>query len=713
MAQDELQLKIVLDDGQVVKGFLNIEKAATKTAKNTTEAFTDGQKEISEGFSKLIPAQAREAGSKIFEALNSPIGRITGAIALAGFAVKKAFDFTLEGEKLLKIEKQFDALANTFGVAGETLKTNFVGSLGGLVDDSDAVQALNKAFVTLGDKVTQLPQVMEIARKATNLFGGDVTQNFETINQAIATGATRQLRGLGIIIDSDKAYEKYAKSIGTTKDALTEAGRQQAILNEVIEKGATRFKNVSAESGGATDAFQRLKVSTQNLFEDITKVIAEKLSPLFTTLLNGANSFVQSLSSAFGFAKEDINSLTQKQKDLTKELEASTKMAEMFQKAGVSSKGPLEQELKRSQALRLELAGISEKIENIQRSSITPSAVKDIGSKDLEKQLEIEKKRQTELDAFKLQQTQQRVQAEISLNNLKITEFSTAEEKIKVINDNFNLQKKLSLEQNEQQLEAVRQKYREQKLSGTTYEEQSIKAIQDNYAQQRLLASEQLAQQTKLINRDIAIEQASGFQQTNLIFGTIYEGFKAKSADVSKTLLNLGKQIRTQIGGAFTNSIIAATNAFAKGEDGLDAFVKSALGGIGDIAIQYGALFLIQGAGFEVIPGLQASGSVLLSQGAALLALGAVLKSLSGGATKSTSSSGASSDTGGGIASTPSPTTDITAPQDLRNQAPATQVAVNINGSVYDSDETGSRIVDLINQAFDKKGVVIQQGVLA
>jgi len=40
-------------------------------------------------------------------------------------------------------------------------------------------------------------------------------------------------------------------------------------------------------------------------------------------------------------------------------------------------------------------------------------------------------------------------------------------------------------------------------------------------------------------------------------------------------------------------------------------------------------------------------------------------------------------------------------------------VNVSILGDVLDSEQSGLRIVDLLNSAFDKQGVVIKRGVFA
>jgi hypothetical protein len=53
------------------------------------------------------------------------------------------------------------------------------------------------------------------------------------------------------------------------------------------------------------------------------------------------------------------------------------------------------------------------------------------------------------------------------------------------------------------------------------------------------------------------------------------------------------------------------------------------------------------------------------------------------------------------------------APDKAQRQEPQNVLNVTINGDVLDSDESSMRIVRLINEAYDKKGVVLRQGAFA
>ncbi len=196
-----------------------------------------------------MASMAQKSGSKLDD-LAGMIKGTFGLFAAGGvvFAALEATKFAMEkifeGESIRAAGAQFEMLAKNAGVAGEALKAGLMNAADGLVDDTDLIMTANKALVSMGSTAKDLPAVMELARKSTVLFGGDVATNFEAMSQAIASGQTRALKGMGIVVDSEAAYLKFARSIGVAKDELTEAGRQQALMNAVLETGKARFKDV-------------------------------------------------------------------------------------------------------------------------------------------------------------------------------------------------------------------------------------------------------------------------------------------------------------------------------------------------------------------------------------------------------------------------------------------------------------------------------------
>lgn len=180
----------------------------------------------------------------------------------------------------------------------------------------------------------------------------------------------------------------------------------------------------------------------------------------------------------------------------------------------------------------------------------------------------------------------------------------------------------------------------------------------------------------------------------------------ASSIQAQAKIINVtNKQIATSfikglaggIGKAFNN----VGSALANGENAFKAFGDSVLGLFGNLLSDMGQGFILQGTA-RILAG-DPGGGALIGAGAAMSIFGGLLGAKSGGAAGA-SGGGASVTTGGGVAAAPS---DQVVVQDDVDTGPSTQIAVNIQGDVFDSDESGSRIVSLINDAFDKEGAVI------
>lgn len=188
-------------------------------------------------------------------------------------------------------------------------------------------------------------------------------------------------------------------------------------------------------------------------------------------------------------------------------------------------------------------------------------------------------------------------------------------------------------------------------------------------------------------------------------FQNFSQGFQAEAATfASKSISNfkeVGKQAFQTLGRGVGQAFAAFGQALASGEDAGKAFLQSMLGLFADVAIQLGTSFILQGIAHSMNPLTPGLGGPLIAAGAALATFGGVLKGLSGGKAQTSSS------TGGGIAASPSPSTELNQGPELERVKPDTNVQVVVNGDVLDSDESAMRIAQLLGDAFDKKGVVI------
>lgn len=166
-----------------------------------------------------------------------------------------------------------------------------------------------------------------------------------------------------------------------------------------------------------------------------------------------------------------------------------------------------------------------------------------------------------------------------------------------------------------------------------------------------------------------------------------------------KALEGLKKTIDSTLVKGFSSGIQSATMAILKGQNAFKAFGSQIFSMMGDIAIQIGETMILTGTAIEAlrtsIVGLVGGPSI--AAGIALIAFGALLKSLSGG-----SGAGATGSGGGSGSAATASTEELT---NLEEKKPNTSLTVNIQGNVLDRRQTGLEIAEVIQETFGSNGL--------
>lgn len=565
MADQRIELEIVMDDGSIKRAFGTIKKEADETSSIFANAFK----------------------------INS-ITDLTSAINLAQRALntfKNTADAlineVISGEKIDAITQRFQLLAQASGVGADALSAGIAKAVDGTVDMEAALQATSSSLINLQTGLTQIPELFELARKSSLLFGGDTLANFERLQQAILSGNTRSLRELGLFINSTATIDNYEKALGAAAGGLTEAGRQQAILNEILKVGNDRFQSVNASITPVEEAVKKLGVSYGEVGDTIAQATNNAFGNYFNQLLSNAARSLDVLNIKLGelllgktpTAAENVKLLN----DQMRELEKSLLMSQV--------RGDVD----RAAQIMAEIDALKQK-QIIEQSIINQQATKN--AQDLQEQ---------------------------QSNNTKLI-------------------------QTYQITDAMRQQFQ----------------VIDDYQKKIKQALELSEQQAK----------------------------------------QLGATVKAALTNAIAQSVQSMVMAIMKGGNVLSAMGSTILGVFGDLAIQTGTILIGIGIGIESLKTL--SGFAAIAAGIGLVAIGSVLKALSGG---SGANEGVTAN-GGGVAFTGNQQLPgeqgLTSFQAAERQAPNTVVNFTVQGDILDSDSTQQRIVSLLNDAIDTKGAVVR-----
>ena len=162
---------------------------------------------------------------------------ITYAIIAANvFAIKSAWDFVAKGDALMRMEKASNDLAATSGIVVNDM-VRMIQEVSGFSVDYETAMRTAAAATVYGFDTSTIENFTKIARGATQVLGGDVTDLMNRLVKGTAKQERELLDELGIMVRVDKAQEDYAASLGKTVNQLTSLQKQQAFANAVVKNG--------------------------------------------------------------------------------------------------------------------------------------------------------------------------------------------------------------------------------------------------------------------------------------------------------------------------------------------------------------------------------------------------------------------------------------------------------------------------------------------
>ncbi len=555
------------------------------------------------------------------------IGMILGPVVVAIMAVKAALDLTKEGEHIEMVNNSFHMLATNAGLAADEIKEKLLKSVAGLASETEVLQAANKAILTMGDNAAKIPQVMDLARKYTANFGGDLVENFERMSMAMSNGNQRMLKQFGITVDATKAHQEFAKSIGTSTEFLDQAGQKQAIFNAALAQANSKYKNLSTTGLDVTTGTQKLMTSFVELKEAVATAFVkfEQTFHVLKDLTNGMAFAVEAVTYAFKH------------------------YAGIHEESSKTAVDGTKKEMDAQKALAGEVDKTNDKY------------------KDKEKILKAETKFAEDLVKIKQASEKAQEQTETNLANfkkLREQEILTAalEASAKMHDLQVNAHAK-GLITDQQYAEA--QKNIQKKL------ESDVQQIRNKANDDEIKALQNLEKQNE--------KTAAGFAA----------GWHKNGAQATKDVQNMAKLGETS-SKTLATSMTGAFKAIGDGSQNAAQAMQSAMfGAIGSIAEQQGEFLILSGIGTY--------DPIAVAEGIALVALGSAISGMGGSSSSSSGGGGGSSSASVGapasaVASSSSPT-----PQAAQQKS----LTVAINGNIFETDQTRTRLMDMIRQSQD------------
>jgi len=251
----------------------------------------------------------------LVSALGGPVGLVIG-IGVAVIAAKGLWDamkeiasavaqaaaavgnFLVQGAYMAGTfqEMELSALAvgRSMGLSREEI-TQAVGNINDLGIRYD-IAARSVAQMTRNQlDLSRSTDLVRIAQGSAILKNMDSSEAMEDLIYGITTRNTRVLRTLGLMVDTTRAEELYAATLGKSAEQLTENESVQAVYNSVLERGAVLLDLYSAAMESPTKSLRSL---TGRVIPELQAALMQSLMPAWATVIIAIMRFVESITAA-------------------------------------------------------------------------------------------------------------------------------------------------------------------------------------------------------------------------------------------------------------------------------------------------------------------------------------------------------------------------------------------------------------------------------
>lgn len=231
--------------------------------------------------------------------LKQSFSAIGGVIASA-FSVQAIARFTAEAIKLgsqtISLERSFTNLGKSVGFNEDSLN-KFRQATNGTVSDVDLmIQANNAMLLGIVENDDAFAELIDNAQRLSKAVGQDALFGIESLTTGIGRQSKLMLDNLGIVLDTNLAYEKFAQANGKAVKDLDENERKQAFIQAALESTAAKVAQLGQEELDATDATNQLSAAFTNLQGTIGKDLQDEVevtAGFFAKLITSTDTLIQ------------------------------------------------------------------------------------------------------------------------------------------------------------------------------------------------------------------------------------------------------------------------------------------------------------------------------------------------------------------------------------------------------------------------------------
>ena len=166
--------------------------------------------------------------------------RAYALLAANVFALTAAFGVLSRSAQIDTLTKSMEILSTTGGTYIKTLAMDLRDASGGAVDLAQSFRQVSLA-TSAGLNTKEIEGLTMVAKGAALSLGRDLPDAMDRIFRGAIKLEPEILDEIGLFVRVDEAAEKYARQLGKSASALSQAEKRQGFLNEILDQGTKKF----------------------------------------------------------------------------------------------------------------------------------------------------------------------------------------------------------------------------------------------------------------------------------------------------------------------------------------------------------------------------------------------------------------------------------------------------------------------------------------
>ena len=249
------------------------------------------------------------------EGMERSLGQLRNKILLVTFAfggmtatIGKA---VREATQVQTLTRSFVNLGGQVGITEASLQKLRDATNGTVTDTQLLIQANNALLLGIVQNEDQLAAMFDAAQRLAQAVGQDAVFGIESLTTGIGRQSRLMLDNLGIIVDTKKAYEDYAKANDLTVKSLTDFQRKQAFITATMDSVNEKLERAGEEVIDFNQQMAQLPVAFTNLQVAVGTHLAPAFASFSTRIAESVTQFATFIATLSDTQIENIKEVAQ------------------------------------------------------------------------------------------------------------------------------------------------------------------------------------------------------------------------------------------------------------------------------------------------------------------------------------------------------------------------------------------------------------------